>query len=300
MNIALCTDENFVIPCLTCITSILEHNRNEVCGIYVLTEGITETSSNKFCRLSAIYNTPIHVVTIDVNEYKSLKVVEPFPMSMYFRFSLPEILKTEEKALYLDCDIIIRHSIKDMYDTDLTDKACGVIIDQHCDDPVSYSRTGTKCDYFNSGVLLMNLDYWRKYNIARQLTDYIAENPDKCVYPDQDALNVILEDKVVYLSPTYNYQHFWTTDVSWSKMSKARLDEVLRFQKDPVIVHFSHKDKPWHSNCRNIYRSEFDKYNSLHPFIGRKLHHPKLKRLFYRAFNRLGIEFFRIRDGFRS
>lgn len=109
MNIALCADENFTIPALVCITSIFENNKDDS-HIYVLTDGISDKAKGKFCKLSETYNRQIDILTIDKSVFDGLIVNERFPVSMYYRFLLPQMLPNENKILYLDCDIIVRHS----------------------------------------------------------------------------------------------------------------------------------------------------------------------------------------------
>ena len=288
MNIALCTDENFVIPCLTCITSILENNKDEECHVYVLTEGLTDNSIDKFHKLSTIYSQPIEIRTIRIDKLKNLKVRPPFPVSMYFRFLLPGILNGEEKVLYLDCDIIVRHSIVDMYNVDLIDKACAVVIDQHCDDVLMQNNVRIRSSYFNSGVMVMNLDYWRKNNVANNLINYIYNNPERCIYPDQDALNIVLDSKVEYLNPTYNFQHYWAVSFHLSKTSYLRHKEIIEASKDPVIVHFC-SQKPWHIKFYNPYKSEFYRYNKLHSFVGNAMRNKIIRTVLYKFFNRLNL-----------
>lgn len=52
----------------------------------------------------------------------------------------------------------------------------------------------------------MNLEYWRDNNLANKLTEYIYNNADKCIFPDQDALNIVLNNNVLYQEYRYNYQ----------------------------------------------------------------------------------------------
>lgn len=205
MNIALCTDENFVIPALVCLVSVFENNGGDV-HAYVLTDGVSERSREKFRCLSETYGQRIEVMTIDRSRFDGLTVNERFPVSMYYRFMLPDFLPNEDKVLYLDCDIIVRHSLTPLYDIDLTDKALAAVVGESCDDIVFENILQIHHKYFNSGVLLMNLDYWRRHDTARTLIRWVADNPDKCSLPDQNALNKVLDGRVVYADYTYNYQ----------------------------------------------------------------------------------------------
>lgn len=270
MNIALCTDENFSVPALVCITSIFENNKDVDCHIYILTDGLSDNAHKKFKELSRFYNQKIDVKTIDKHRFDGLIVNERFPVSMYYRFILPEMLLNEDKVLYLDCDIIVRHSLKEMYDTHLEGKALAAIVGESCDDIYFENLLKLTTKYFNSGVLLMNLEYWRNHNTTRALIQWTHDNPDKCGLPDQNALNKVLEGKCTYLDYTYNYQEWWFGDMThWMHYSKW--DEIREIGKDPVIVHFCEAEKPWFVECKNPYQKDFLKYANMHEFVSFRL-----------------------------
>ena len=271
MDIALCTDEHFAIPALVCITSILENNQEEICHITVLTSGLSISTVNKFSDLAKYYEREISIKTIDQSYFKGMITHNRYPLPMYFRFLLPKVLKDADRVLYLDCDTIIRGTLREMYCTDLSGRACAVVEDQQCDDVEIINRLNITSPYFNSGVMLLNLDYWRNNHITSDLLLFIKANPQKCVYPDQDALNVVLEGKVKYLPYIYNCQEMWITMRSSARIHYSKwliLDEAI---KNPVIVHFCVGDKPWFEECNNPFQEDFLKYANLHLFLGFKI-----------------------------
>lgn len=270
MNIALCTDENFSIPALVCITSILENNKSEDCHFYILTDRLSNRVREKFSLLSKIYEKPIEILVIDKHRFDGLTINERFPISMYYRFLLPEMLPTEDKVLYLDCDIIVRHSLRQAYDTPLEGKSLAAVVGESCDDITFENILRLSSKYFNSGVLLLNLRYWREHEIAKRLITWVYENPKKCSLPDQNALNKVLDGTIVYLNYTYNYQEWWFGDLTrWMHYSKW--DEIREIGKDPTIVHFCEAEKPWFVECKNPFQNEFLQYAKLHDFVGFKL-----------------------------
>ncbi len=271
LNFALCTDENFVVPSLICITSIFENNKDEECHVYVLTERLSNTAYLQFEELARIYNQYIIVKTIDASRFECLIEYGRFPLSMYFRFLLPEELDKCDTVLYLDCDVIVRHSLKRLYRTDLNGYACAVVADQNCDDVLLQNRVQISSQYFNSGVMLINLNYWRTYNISNNLMHYIKEHPHICVFPDQDALNIVLENKVVYLDYTYNLQELWLTERNNVKFHFSKWAELDKACIDPVIVHYCVINKPWFVECVNPFKNDFLLYASKHSFIKFKL-----------------------------
>ena len=282
LNIALCTDENFVVPALVCITSIFESNCQDECRITILTEGISEESHEKFTKLASTYHQAIQVVVINPEKFRTLKSYDRYPTSMYFRFLLPEILKEESKVLYLDCDIMVRRPLRDLFDINIKNYSCGAVIDQQCDDVQIINRLRLNTRYFNSGVMMLNLDAWRKNNYTKKLIDFIEENPNKCVFPDQDALNAVLSGTVKYLPLSYNLQEMWLTMLDYARFSYRHYPELEDAKKDPIIIHFCVNDKPWYMECKNPYKEEYLNIALLHDFIGfkQKKHY---KGLYYRV-----------------
>lgn len=149
----------------------------------------------------------------------------------------------------MDADIIILDDIFKLYNNNIKNHYLGVICDDvvnSCDEFKNYTllALGVKADqYFNSGILVMNLNKLRKDKIYERFVKMLAI-VKFIVAPDQDYLNVICKDKVKYL------------DKSWNR-SPLFID--ANSPENPKIVHFKLTAKPWHySNIK--YADEFWKY----------------------------------------
>lgn len=270
MNIALCTDENFSIPALVCITSIFENNKDEECHVYVLTDGLSEKARNKFSKLSDVYSHSIEIIDIDRHRFDGLTVSERYPISMYYRFLLPEKLPSKKIVLYLDCDIIVRHSLKGVFSKNLDGYALGAVVSQSCDWVKWANDYKLRSSFFNSGVLLMNLEYWREYNVFDRLVAWLADYEKELWLPDQSALNKVLEGKVVYLDYTYNFQERWTRDLEGSNIHFSKWDEISKIGNDPIIVHYCDAEKPWFVESKHKFKDDFLLYARMYDFIGFK------------------------------
>ena len=270
MNIALCTDEKYSFPCGVCVTSILENNKEEGCCIYILTDGLKQETIEKFKQLQNKYKQKIDIITINDKLFDGLKISDRFPKSIYYRFLLPQLLN-EDKIIYLDCDIIVTSSLKELWDTDINNFACAAVEDQMSDDIIIQNRIGLYKDYFNSGVLLINLNYWRREQIADKLIEFIRENPEKCIYPDQDALNYILHDKVKFLEYKYNYQELFFLEKEKIALHKTKWDNLLPNNITPTIIHYTGFIKPWHKGCPHPYKQMFIKFKANSPWKKEKL-----------------------------
>lgn len=290
IHVALCTDENFTIPALVCVTSLFETNRHNDCEVYILTDGLSDKATSKFRKLSEYYNQKVEICEINEHSLTTLITTDRYPKSMYFRFILPEILHNINKVLYLDCDILVRHNLEDLFKIELNNKACAVVEDQQSDDIQIINRLHIKFPYFNSGVMLMNLSYWRENNIAAKILNFIGKNPTKCVYPDQDGLNVILDKDVIYLDYKYNYQEMWLTMRDYARIHFLKWKALDVAAKDPAIVHFCVDEKPWFIECRNPFKNEYLQIANKHDFIGFK-RKPKYRFIY----TRLEAEIMRLR-----
>ena len=136
-----------------------------------------------------------------------------------------------KKAIYIDPDTLVLRDIEPLIDYPLTDKFLAV---------VEYTGMSKKTfgnpdyPYFNSGVFIADLDFWRNENLESKFVNWLKDNgPTEC--PEQDAMNAILRGNWSPLPLTFNLLAF-----------KLLEDTTLQQNyDDPLIVHFVGDLKPW-------------------------------------------------------
>lgn len=258
INIGLCSDERYAMPCGICIQSIFLSNKNEDVCIHVLTNGFSHSTLSKFKRLESKFDQKIEIVSVDDSVFNNYPITSQFQKSIYYRFLFAELLdQSISRLLYLDCDILVMHNISELFSMDLNSNVCGVVEDQESDYVCNWNRLNNEDGYFNSGVLLMDLNRWRTLDISRKCMKYIKDFPEKCVYPDQDALNVLLKGKVFWLDPKYNVQEefYWKNEYRRIRKSKwKRIDESIVC---PFVLHYCGPVKPWKVGCQHPLRNSF-------------------------------------------
>ena len=154
-----------------------------------------------------------------------------------------------DKAIYLDCDVIVKTDIAKMFFTDIGDNLLGAVADEAVSIVPEFQRYTNNyikvehTKYFNSGVLLMNLKEMRNINFENIFMDLIAEYSSK-VAPDQDCLNIICKNRIYYF------------DLTWNKMPFAH---PLIKLKDINIIHYNLCAKPW-KYANVLYQEEYWKY----------------------------------------
>ena len=150
--------------------------------------------------------------------------------------------------LYLDADTLIASSIDELFQIPLENVAIGAAKDQQNFITATKQRIGLpqQHTYVCSGVLLMNLSYWREHNIAQQILDWAIANAHRLGCPDQDAINVVLREKTVVLpakwgiiAKNFLYDAFYQTE------------EAAEAYYHPCIIHYA-GCAPWYYELSKI------------------------------------------------
>lgn len=241
MNIVFCCDKNDFKPAIISMISVLESNKDV--NIYLLSDYIDTEVIEK---VESHYSTHINCVNIDYTRLKQVTGVK----AAYLKILIPEVLPELAKALYLDSDVIVFDKLDELYNTDIECVgACRNINDYNHETllhPVMLNgkkreHKDYKC-YFNSGVLLINCDYWRKNNISNCVISENIINPD--VFCDQDALNAVCKDIVTELPLKYNIKtNFWLNNSIQSML--LTIPNIIEYMYEPVILHYATRQKPW-------------------------------------------------------
>jgi lipopolysaccharide biosynthesis glycosyltransferase len=170
--------------------------------------------------------------------------VEYISTAMYLRLLLPELVASDvDRLLYLDTDTLCVGEIGSLFTVDLRGVPIGAVPDAYTKTyadnggvpgVVADGRDESARPYFNSGVLFIDVEAWRRRRITARCLDYLRANADRLRFPDQDALNVAVGDDWHPL-PTL-----------WNDMRSHKVDRGERAITDARILHFTGPVKPWH------------------------------------------------------
>lgn len=299
MNIALCIDNNYAQHCGVLITSICENNINEIITFHIIYDSISASNILKLKNIISHYNKTIIFHEIDRNLLSYCPERGYYTVATYYRILLPDMLPSNiSKILYLDSDIVVCGKLNDLWNTNIDNYSCGAVIDcQALNTPSIFKRLGysSELKYFNAGVLLINIDYWRKNNIKSRTLDFIKTEPEKIQIVDQDALNYILKGTCLFISIKYNLMDQYIQKNMWDESINE--NDRNNAIENPLIIHYS-IDKPWNYICRNPYKNEYYKY--LH-FTEWKYYKPQknfvgyikfhLKKILFTLHIKQGIEY---------
>ena len=197
-------------------------------------------------------------------------------IAAFYRLLIPELLpKQFEKVIYLDCDLVVRGDLEQLWEIDLEENY--VLAAQDTWIPYVSSTTGLlnyqdlgispNSKYFNSGVLVINLKKWRTDNIGAKAINYFKQNTKYVRWPDQDVLNALFAGQWGELDPRWNCSPVSVYSyTSWqdSPFSEEVYNNLIR---DPYIIHYVSSAKPWTSR-HTLLKEHFFEYVDLTAWSG--------------------------------
>jgi len=233
-------DDNYIPMFAVVLESIRDHASEErFYDIKVLCTGnISDKNQQKIINEYSQGNMKIEFVDISeklVNICDKLHTRDYYSKSTYFRLFIPSLYPNLDKALYLDSDILLLDDVAKLYDIDLGDNFVGAIPDESVQAVPEFKVYVTNKighdsykNYFNAGILSMNLKALREINFEDMFIDLIGAVTFD-VAQDQDYLNTICKDHVCYI------------DRAWNKM--PIMDDM---DDDEIkLIHYNLSFKPW-------------------------------------------------------
>lgn len=250
----------------TVMQSILEHTDSRICFHILHDETLSIDNKYKLEKVARSGSSIIEFHKIDENDFSVVKnQMSRFTIGTMFRCSLPELLPNLNRIIYLDADLFVNRDIKELWDVDICEYCLAGVADEGVDihnyPKILNKYLGIKKEsYFNAGVLYMNLKKLREFgNLKKLVVDFLVENPEVGL-PDQDALNVIFHNKVLYLDGSWNQFVFMHR-----KDNVEKLDKAIFHYAAALLMLYSHSqlDKEY---FRTICRTPWIDYEMNHQF----------------------------------
>lgn len=276
MEIVCSTDNCYVMQTGIMLTSLFENNREADIRVHVLHNGIDSNSLALIERIAYDYGQKIKFYLVDETLFSAFPIGRDgqnthvgTSYATYYRLFLSELLPNDiNRVLYLDGDIIVMDSLNELWTTDMHDKAIAAVPDSYNNKIEHYNRLRypQQLGYFNAGVLLINLDYWRTNNVVSAFCQYASARHDSLYCHDQDILNYVFRDSKIVLPLRYNMLNEYWFKTRHSVVSWEFDNQIHYGQQHPAIIHFTGLPKPWFSNCHHPMKPEFEHYRAMTPW----------------------------------
>ena len=230
--------------------------------IIILYNDISERNQ-RIIQSAANEKKNISIRFIRVCEYfdaGKLFVDQHLSVETYYRLIIPEIMPNYHKILYLDCDMVADRDVAELYDLDLKGAIIGAAKDIDVAGQINLNQNNWQAyavetlkldspyDYFQAGVLILDLDGFRKMTSSQKMIQLALSHSFRC--HDQDVLNIVCKNKVTYIPQQWNTLMDWqepeASRMQILKMAPRKLfEEYSIARKQPYLIHYAGYQKPW-------------------------------------------------------
>lgn len=229
--ICFASDDNYTQHLTCAIASILKNAKEEYIKIYLITDGLTKENKQKLEEVLKLHPSSIEYVKPKEELLKFCPNTNNSWQSMatYYRLFIPEIIP-EEKVLYLDSDIIVRSSLKELYDKEMGNNL--ILGVEDIDEKDDIKRLNIP-QYINAGVLLMNIKKLKEEKYVEKMFKCLLEKKERIKKHDQDIINLTC------------YENIGKIERQWNTQVRRKGTSEFEKIENPKILHFISPKKPW-------------------------------------------------------
>lgn len=275
--VAFICDSHYVIPTVVAITSLAwNKNPHTYYEIYIVAADLSKAEMEIFDQFRG-KGIDVHIINVTSKKFKDIQNFGHVNSTACFKFDLPDLIPDQDKILYLDSDVLIQKDLSDLFTISIDDYYAGAVKDIGLINNDLHIQ-----NYFNTGVMLLNLEIMRENNTPAALLN-IRRSSNGLNYMDQDSFNILLNKKVKLLPVIYNcfYNFFlkfkdtYTLDYI-NKCFGTDYSSVEDIKNDSSIIHLVGYFKPWIYYDVNFAR-EWDEYYGYSPLKRHPLKRKSIK-----------------------
>lgn len=246
INIGFGIDKNFIRPMGVSMTSIVKNNPNENIIFHIFIDTIDFISLNLLEKFAKQYNIAMIIYIINPNIFNKLPSTTHFAKATYNRLLMPKILNNiVDRLIYIDADIQCFGSLSNLMKLDLKNNIVAVVGDLKYVREKQIKLLSLKSNqYFNAGFMYIDVKKWNEENISDKVIKVSFDNVGNLPWLDQDALNIILDNKCLYLDKKYDF-------LLNMKHKKRKVPENV------IFVHYVGRYKPWTKWCLHPFKKHF-------------------------------------------
>lgn len=259
------------------MTSLFENNKKlDEINVYLLDDGISEKNKALILKTAQKYNREILFIQTEPIKKKLIELnVAEFKgaYTTYYKLFVSSYIRDIDKIdllLYMDSDTIIDHDLSEIFNINLDGKIAAARVDLVPDD---YKKAlGQECviPYFNCGVILFNVQEWRKQKCEETIIKSIKQDRNKFALADQDIINLLFADNIAFLGLEFNFPSmcYLFSPQECYKVYELQektfytIEEMKKAYDMPIIHHtLTHFGKrPWQKNSGHPQEKVFFKY----------------------------------------
>jgi lipopolysaccharide biosynthesis glycosyltransferase len=277
LAVCLSADNNYIQHAAVVMASLLSNlDREEQVHFYLLENGLSAENKVKIEQLKTIKHFKLSYIFVEIGDFIECHCNLPhLSIASYFRLKLPSLLPQLDKVLYLDSDVVVNQCLSDIFKIDVTGRLLAAVCDPYVNN-AHKDRLGINALYFNSGVMMMNLKEMRAQNCETKFFEVIAQRAKELTYDDNDVLNMVCQNQVVWLSPKYNVMQAYAKKYHAIPQKRKVLanfnqtpytkQQLLDATNSPIIIHFIPMAKHWFYTSTHQLAYLYKQYLKLTPY----------------------------------
>jgi len=260
MNILVTLNSGYIGPLSVMLKSIMINEPETEIHLYVAHSSLTEKDFDIINKVIDKTRTTVHPISVDPSLLEHAPVLKRISKETYYRLLVLDIIPEDvDRILYMDPDIVVNKSMKELYNVSFGDAVvAGAGHTTGCVEWYNKKRLDMpeKSHYVNAGVLMFNLEEMRKFCTTQDIFDYIEKNLKKLWLSDQDVINGMFGAKTVY----FDTRVFNLDEKVFKRERKIDLDWV---RENTSIIHYNGSDKPWKSEYKGKLAEFYFHYKAL-------------------------------------
>ncbi|KAF1047001.1 MAG: General stress protein A [Herbaspirillum frisingense] len=261
-HVVFCVDDRYFRCMGATIASIIDNNRGRRFAFHVLATKVNDDNRRRFESLGKLPGISTHLHVLDAalfSRFEQYTKSSYYSSAIFARLVIPDILKGfTDRVLYLDADILCVGNVDELAQLDLSGDIAAVVPDAEATTRRRVEALKLKHPrYFNSGMLYINIPNWIAAGITQQTVDAILKDGAAFRFPDQDALNVVLDGRARFVGIRWNYLYGLVGDLENNRPALAIPEGEATF------IHFAGSVKPWGVWSGHDAVRLFQKYHAL-------------------------------------
>ncbi len=252
ISVVVAGDEPFACGMAVVLFSALVHLKNGfILDARIISMGISQKTINNIEMSLRTLNKPfsLNVLKVDDSIFSQIRITNSYlPKAVYLRLLIPSLCPDLSKALYLDCDMIVRGDLSELFTMETGEYSIWAVVDtletiSQLEKEIDLKKycLNPKAIYFNAGLMLMNLDLWREERIADKAFSLAYSNEINLVMEEQSALNIVLNG------------HWGQLNNNWNFMIILNSMKPQFSQRQAKIIHTPGSLKPWMISPQNAF-----------------------------------------------
>lgn len=282
INIVLSSDNNYAQHVAVVIASVMNNTKkNKQIRFFLLADNIDIGKKALLKQTADSFNAELNIIDLQENScFDNLYTSGHISKAAYFRIILADLMPADvHKVIYVDVDLIVLDDIEFLWNINLQGKPLGAVADYGILSSARLIRQKNKAiglsldgNYFNSGVLIIDVDLWRQYNYSSKVIKLASSV--HLPHHDQDALNKVFMNNWTKVPLRWNvippvYNLFLKI-----LLNKKFRKNAVSAKKNMAIMHYAGRYKPWEFSVHKGFNDKYYKFLQLTAFKNEKMPQP--------------------------